>query len=127
MSDIKVGDYVKVEFTDSPEAGTYTIEGKVHTRGEATALWLGPRCIKITGDWVPGRTILEHKPKRMDEPGYGEHVSAAADGSVTGLREEYVRLPHPVQDSGIGEWVCIKHGLRSRWDELIDPQPVSPI
>ena len=125
MSDIKVGDYVKAEFTDSPEAGTYTIEGKVHTYVNTEALWLGPRCFQIAGDRIPGFTILEHKPKRMDEPDeFGAMVEAGTHVEGDSPRERRPLVRH--QTSGTLQW-SDEHGRTYAWSELVDPQPVSPI
>lgn len=112
VKDICEGDWVKVVVGDGA-----TTEGPART-GRGGGLFVGPSIIRFADGRPTGRKVLEHKPKRMDEPDYGEHVTALSFQ----LRDDHVRV---LRADG-REWVHPTSGVFYAWSDLEDPQPVAP-
>lgn len=124
MTEIKAGDWVKVEVRDSygpPGRGAYQVSGTAHESVGATFVGSSP-LIDGNGELYPSVTILEHKPKRMEEPGVGG-VVYADDLDLDDVLWVRVR--------GIGHcsWVAPQYGRWAEWRELHNPRPaeVKPV
>lgn len=71
----------------------------------------------LTGAWIADQIEEQMKPPRMDQPAWGEKVTACT--GVSPIRRDFVRS---YVDTEL-RWVD-RRGMYFAWDDLIDPEPM---